>query len=60
MRLRMRSDFDVASIKEAVVELCHRNGIRWDSYIRPVAYYSGAEHHQAHGKNVESADTSAA
>src|SRR5205807_48762 len=35
--LRMRTDFDVPAIKEAVVELCQRNGIRWDSYIRPVA-----------------------
>lgn len=42
--MRMCSDFGVPSLTEAIIELCRRNCIQTDTYIRPVAYYSGAEH----------------
>lgn len=42
--MRMASEFDVAALTEATIELCRKNRLHADTYIRPVAFYSGAEH----------------
>lgn len=42
--VRMPSRLTVAEWTEAVLELCRRNQVAGDTYLRPVAYYSGAEH----------------
>lgn len=41
---RMWSRYTLADIHAAVLDLCRRNHLQGDSYIRPVAFYSGAEH----------------
>jgi branched-chain amino acid aminotransferase len=41
---RMWSRFGPAELTQTVLELCRRNRLAGDTYIRPVAYYSGAEH----------------
>lgn len=42
--VRMQGRLTVADWTEAVLELCRRNQTAGDTYIRPVAYYSGSEH----------------
>jgi branched-chain amino acid aminotransferase len=40
---RMASPWSVDDLHEATVELLRRNGTREDTYIRPVAFYSGLQ-----------------
>lgn len=42
--MRMPPRFSVDELTAATVELLRRNGVRGDTYVRPVAYYSGLEH----------------
>ena len=42
--MRMRTELDEPALTAAIVELCQKNHLQADTYIRPVAYYSGAEH----------------
>ncbi|HEX5415394.1 MAG TPA: aminotransferase class IV, partial [Chloroflexota bacterium] len=42
--MRMQSEFDVSALAEATIELCRENRLQADTYLRPVVYYSGAEH----------------
>lgn len=41
---KMKTRVALSDWTEAVIDLCRRNGTTGDTYIRPVAYYSGAEH----------------
>jgi branched-chain amino acid aminotransferase len=42
--MRMPLRFSADELTAATLELLRRNGVRGDTYVRPVAYYSGLEH----------------
>jgi branched-chain amino acid aminotransferase len=42
--MRMPLRFSVEKLTAATLELLRRNEVRGDTYVRPVAYYSGLEH----------------
>ena len=42
--MRMPLRFSAEELTAATLELLRRNGARGDTYVRPVAYYSGLEH----------------
>lgn len=42
--MRMPLRFSLDDLTAATVQLLRRNGVTGDTYIRPVAYYSGLEH----------------
>lgn len=41
---RMPVEYTIDQLTQATVELCEANGIAGDTYIRPVAFYTGLEH----------------
>ncbi len=51
---RMPVECTVDALVEATVELCRANGLRGDTYIRPVAFYTGLEH-SSFGDTLDSA-----
>lgn len=44
LMMRMPPRFSADELTAATIELLRRNKVRGDTYVRPVAYYSGLEH----------------